>query len=278
LETSCKICGSRVYKIFDAPILQKYITNYLQCNNCGFIQTEEPHWLPEAYVSAITAIDVGLIYRNIYFSDKLPSILDMFSNAQDSYLDYGGGHGMLVRIMRDKGYDFYLQDLYAENVYAKYFEFSDYKGREKFAAITTFEVFEHLVNPIEEISKMFHLSDTIIFSTELQPDINFKNYTDWWYFVPETGQHIAFYTKTSLNIISEKFKCNLYSDGVSLHILTKLNLPENPFLPINNQKTSFLQKLLIRIKKNPTNNEIKRFSYLQKDYELYKRNLFIRIK
>ncbi len=122
LNKNCKICGGKVTEAFSALMLQKYNTVYLQCTNCNFIQTEEPYWLDEAYASAITATDVGLIYRNILFSDIVAPILDLFSDTRDAYLDYGGGYGIFVRIMRDKGFNFYLHDLYAENIYAKHFE------------------------------------------------------------------------------------------------------------------------------------------------------------
>ena len=37
--------------------------------------------------------------------------------------------------------------------------------------VTAFEVFEHLVNPRIDAEDMFSLSDTILFTTELVPEI-----------------------------------------------------------------------------------------------------------
>ena len=201
---TCKICSKETEKLFDKLVLGKYSITYFQCASCDFIQTEEPFWLQEAYSNAITATDVGLISRNILYSELIPPILELFSKEpSDSFLDFGGGYGMFVRIMRDKGYEFFLEDRYAENLFAKYFELKNYNGS-RFKALTSFEVFEHLENPLEEISEMFKLSDNIIFSTELQP-YPFETVLDWWYLAPEHGQHIAFYSMKTLRKISELF-------------------------------------------------------------------------
>ena len=57
---TCKICNNPSEKIFDKIILQKYHSNYYQCKNCSFVQTDEPIWLEEAYSNAITTLDIGL--------------------------------------------------------------------------------------------------------------------------------------------------------------------------------------------------------------------------
>lgn len=273
MNTICNICSSKALKIFDALILGIYKTGYFQCEKCGFIQTDKPYWLKEAYVSAISSLDVGLIYRNLDFSNLVPSILDLFSGKEDAYIDYGGGYGMFVRIMRDKGYDFYLDDIYAENLFAKYFELKDYKGNSKFAALTAFEVFEHLENPTTELEKMFELSDTVIFSTELQPQATFSNAGDWWYFVPEIGQHISFYSVKSLEVLSQKFNCRLYTNGSNLHILTKLHLQRNPFLGKAQPPKSIMERIMNRMFKKPVETIIERPSLLQQDFQLYRSNV-----
>ena len=46
--------------------------------------------------------------------------------------------------MRDKGYDFYWQDIYSKNLYATDFE---YTKNTKYEMLTAYEVFEHLPDP-----------------------------------------------------------------------------------------------------------------------------------
>ena len=70
-----------------------------------------------------------------------------------------------------------------------------------------------------EIEKMLGFSDTILFTTELQPtDKDALN--NWWYFTPETGQHVSLYSLRSLQKLAEKFNMHLLSHG-HLHLLSK---------------------------------------------------------
>ena len=55
---------------------------------------------------------------------------------------------MFVRIMRDKGFNFYRQDIHCQNLFAKHFDISNIKITEKFDLLTAIEVFEHLEDPM----------------------------------------------------------------------------------------------------------------------------------
>jgi 2-polyprenyl-3-methyl-5-hydroxy-6-metoxy-1,4-benzoquinol methylase len=81
-------------------------------------------------------------------------------------LDFGGGHGILTRLMRDYGFDFYHYDKYAENLFACGFEGG---LNERYNVITSFENFEHFVSPMDEIEKLLSITDTIYFTTLLLP-------------------------------------------------------------------------------------------------------------
>jgi len=97
----CKICRSNSNKIFNAIIINKYKIDYFKCDNCGFLQVEEPYWLEEAYKSPINDSDTGLLERNIYLSRKVSVILYFLFKKDGNYLDYGGGYGIFTRLMRD---------------------------------------------------------------------------------------------------------------------------------------------------------------------------------
>ncbi|RZK11390.1 MAG: class I SAM-dependent methyltransferase [Flavobacterium sp.] len=275
--SKCKICGSASNKVFDTKVIGRYKVDYFQCVSCLFIQTEEPFWLKEAYESAMTALDIGLVSRNIEFSQTIPPLLDMFSNGNDAFIDYGGGYGLFVRLMRDIGFNFYLYDTYAQNLYAKHFEISDYTEEKKFTCLTAFEVFEHLEDPHKEIKEMFKLSDTIIFSTMLQPQTKITSPNDWWYFVPEVGQHISLFSFQSLSVLSEQYKYSLYTNGTNLHVLSKVQLSKNPFESKENPSRSLISRGLSRIfgTNVSADGQIsnKRHSLLAKDLELYRQKL-----
>ena len=267
MKRVCKICGNDVKKIFDANILNKYMVEYFKCHDCEFIQTEEPFWLEAAYASPIAFLDVGLLFRNNTLAQIVPSIFDVLDGPNAKYLDYGGGYGVFVRLMRDKGYNFFLSDKYAKNLFAQYFELKDAGVENRFTCLTAFELFEHLVNPIEEIKEMFKFSDTVLFSTELQPVTTINSIDDWWYFVPEGGQHVSLYSLRSLEQLKEHFKCYLYSNKINLHILSKKSLQKDPFETKIIKPISFQEKLFSKFfKPKQTEKSPVRTSLLQKDF------------
>ena len=65
----CKICKSKSHEFFSTKLLYKFDVKYYKCKSCGFVQTENPYWLNEAYTSAITSQDIGLIGRKNCFSN-----------------------------------------------------------------------------------------------------------------------------------------------------------------------------------------------------------------
>ena len=241
---NCKICDTPSAEFTVKKVLNKHEVKYYQCPNCQFIQTGEPFWLNEAYDNAITKLDIGLVYRNEYLTPLVSTLIKLFFQLDAKFLDYGGGYGLFVRMMRDRGFDFFRQDIYCENLFAKHFDISDLPAGSKFDMLTAFEVFEHLPDPIPEIEKMLSFSDTILFTTELQPtDSNSLN--SWWYFTPETGQHVSLYSLRSLHKLAERFNLHLLSHN-NLHLLSKTkynSLLYNMTFHRSFQKaTSFLKK------------------------------------
>ena len=239
----CKICQKATKCIFETDVLNRYKAKYFKCLNCGFIQTEKPYWLEEAYKSAITDLDLGLISRNIFFSEIINKIILNTFSHNSKFLDYAGGCGIFTRLMRDKGLNFYREDKYCTNLFAKTFDVKDLKEKQKFELVTAFEVFEHFENPIKDIKKIFKYSDSIIFSTELQPEIEISNEHDWWYFTPETGQHVSFYTLKSLELLARKYGYNFYSNSSNLHLFSKHKFIDNPLINFDSNKSTELPKL-----------------------------------
>lgn len=268
MNIKCKICNHSITFIFSSYILNKYKVDYFKCLQCGFIQTENPYWLEEAYSDPITKLDIGLIYRNLNYSNKVEKYLKkniFFSNG--IYLDFGGGFGIFVRMMRDKGFNFYRHDIYCKNLFAKHFDISDLPNNTKFDLLTAFEVFEHLENPIDELEKMLLLSDTIIFSTLLLPNDS-VNPENWWYFIPETGQHISLFSLKTLEFISATLNLYFYSNKNDLHIFSKNKLDDNPFY---SKKVTLFEKIKNKlIKKNINVNKL---SLLHSDFDFIRNKL-----
>jgi hypothetical protein len=230
----CKICGQVSHFFGTLSILGKYPVMYFKCGNCGFIQTEEPHWLEEAYSSPISEIDIGSVNRAFTNSYLCELYILTFFDCNARFIDYGGGYGLLVRRMRDLGYDFYWYDKRCPNLFARTFE-ADILEQSRYELLTAFEVFEHFINPLDEIEAILNLSKNILFSTELIPQNN-PVPGDWWYYGPMHGQHISFYTEKALSIIARRNNLYLTSDGKSLHLLTRKKIQNRFFENLNRQK------------------------------------------
>lgn len=266
MKVNCKICGSESKKIFDKIILQKYKSNYYQCSGCNFLQTDEVIWLDQAYNFAITALDIGLISRNNQLKDEVSLIIDCCFPDAKTMIDYAGGYGNFVRLMRDAGYNFFRQDDYCENIFTKHFDVTD-TNIKKFDIVTGFEVLEHFNDPLNDIAKIFAFSENAVFSTELVPQAS-NTIENWWYIAQETGQHIAFYSKKTMQLIAEKFNKNYYCRNGNIHVFTAKPLTDAQInYAINNKKK---QRYFFGLLKKKIHYKIERESLLQRDYDYIK--------
>jgi hypothetical protein len=214
----CKVCGKISNQIFKRKILDKYVIAYFQCSSCEFIQTEEPYWLEEAYRHSLNIEDTGIIKRNILCAKRTSVVLYSFFNHLGRFLDYGGGTGLFVRLMRDYGYNFYWNDPFTTNIFARGYEY-DNSLSPQYEAVTSFECFEHFVDPPAEIKKMLSLAPAIVFSTEIftggtpSPD-------SWKYYYFSHGQHVSLYSLKSLQRIAQEHHLHLLTNKKSFHLLS----------------------------------------------------------
>jgi len=195
--------------------LRKHLVLYFRCAACGFIQTESPYWLAEAYSSAIARQDVGILERNLANRELTSAVLNLLYPQARCAVDFGGGHGILVRMMRDKGFDFRWYDPHATNHYARGFEHPE---GDPCDLLTAFEVLEHVTDPVADLGKMMSLCENLLVSTVLVPHPA-PRVADWWYYMPSTGQHISFYTLDSLHLLARRFGRHLLSRG-AYHLFT----------------------------------------------------------
>lgn len=238
-EQVCRVCGSISPHLMDGALIGHPVA-YFRCEVCGYIQTEEPFWLDEAYRDPINASDTGILVRNLHNRGVVAIVLALLRQAEGRVLDYAGGYGILVRLLRDFGIDAYWADGYCDNKLAAGFES---RPGMSFDLLTAFEVFEHLKDPAGDLDAMIALSPNVLISTELAPP-KITSQDDWWYFGKEHGQHIGFFTRTSLERLAARSGKRLLSDGQSYHLFT-----DAPITPALFRSALRLQRFIMPVLK-----------------------------
>lgn len=222
---NCRVCERAANPIFSGYILQ-YNVQYFYCDYCGFLFTEDPYWLEEAYKESITHLDTGILHRNLLLSKTASIVIFFLFNRNAKFLDYAGGYGIFVRLMRDVGFDFYWHDKFSNNLLARGFGHSIEETRD-FELLTCFEAFEHFINPIEDIKKLLEVADDILFSTRILPK-RLPKPKEWWYYGLDHGQHISFYSIKTLKYIANRFNLKFYSNEIGTHLFSRKRI--NPIL------------------------------------------------
>lgn len=216
--TKCKVCGSITEEVFTATVMGRYSVRYYCCQTCSFMQTEDPYWLEEAYESPINLYDTGIVRRNLVLSRITSAILLFLLHKEARCLDYAGGFGIYTRLMRDLGFDFHWQDPYAENLVARGFEYSADMGPVEL--LTSFESFEHFVEPMSQVRRMLEISENILFSSMVVP-MPIPKPEEWWYYGLEHGQHVSFYSLRTWKYIANTMELGFCTNGRNLHFLTR---------------------------------------------------------
>jgi hypothetical protein len=217
----CRVCGAVAPPAFQATVLGRHPVRYFHCGSCGYLETDEPTWLGEAYAEAINVQDTGLVERNLRFADETALLLFHFFDRGGKFADYAGGTGLFTRLMRDVGFDFRWLDGFATNVHARGFEAAP--GDSGFELVTSFESFEHFPRPVEELRRMLAMSRSVLFSTELLP-VPPPAPGAWPYYGLEHGQHIGFFERRTLERLAADHGLRLYGWG-PLHLFTDKELP-----------------------------------------------------
>lgn len=195
------ISGDPCEALFESRVLGKHKAEYFLDRATGYIFAKQPYWLDEAYSDAIAVTDTGILDRNLRNIRVCSEIFDRISAGGAGFrgVDLGAGYGVFVRGMRDAGFDFSWHDPYAANLMARGFEAAP--GR--YDAAVAFEVLEHTTNPLQflkAIREKFDFSHLLFSATCFDPeDIPGL---DWWYWAFETGQHVSFFSRKTLDFIA----------------------------------------------------------------------------
>ena len=196
-DDACRLCGGALSHCFDGRLLGRHAVRYFECQACGSLQTEPPFWLDEAYAeSNLSPLDTGAAQRNLNNLGAVLALTRWLGLVR--VLDHGGGDGLLVRLLRDRGLDAFVRDRHARPKYAMGF---GQPGATRPDLVTAFEVLEHFVNPREELRALFDPQPrALLVSTDAWDGQG----PDWWYLAPDTGQHAFFYTRRALSDLAAR--------------------------------------------------------------------------
>jgi hypothetical protein len=196
-QNSCRLCGAPAQYRFSLQVLHKHKVAYLECESCHSLQTERPYWISEAYVSNLAILDTGAAQRNL--ANLAATYIVARVLRLNDVLDFGGGDGLLCRLLRDYEINCFVNDKYAAATYARAFADPNFIRP---GILLAFEVFEHFENPQVDLEILFKTNpDVLITSTGIYTGQN----STWWYLTPETGQHLFFYSKNALEMIARRY-------------------------------------------------------------------------
>ncbi|MEO5837174.1 MAG: class I SAM-dependent methyltransferase [Acidimicrobiales bacterium] len=251
MSSSCPACLGHCTLFASATVLEKYPAEYVRCANCGSVHIPDPYWLDEAYTEAIASTDIGLAARAIDLSQIVSLVITTFFRGASRFLDYAGGNGLLVRLMRDRGFAFAWNDPFATNLFARPFEGS---LDATYDLVTAIEVLEHLTDPHDTVGKLCGLAPVFIATTELLPEPA-PHPNDWWYYSLGSGQHVTFYTRRGLDLLAARHGRRV-SNGGNVHVFA--DKPLSPLL-LRLATSGQVSRSLTRLSRRP--------SLLREDYQ-----------
>jgi hypothetical protein len=221
---TCCVCGHECTLAFTANILRKRPTVYFRCARCGLIVTETPTWLEEAYQQVLPGTDTGVVDRASRVARRITALFLML-RLHGRGIDFGGGYGLLTRMLRDSGLDFYWNDPNAHNTFARGFEAIDVP----YEFLSLIEVIEHVPDPIPFLQKLIgrYQVPFLFFTTELHACGEIPPLS-WPYYAFESGQHVCFHTIESLTAIGTRLGYLLSSSG-PYHLLSRRPVSRHAF-------------------------------------------------
>ena len=227
----CRLCQSLVQQMFSKIILGKHQVSYYLCNRCGALQTADPHWLGEAYAGPAELYDTGKATRTVINFLALPALLLALKvRKTDLAVDFGGGTGLLARLMRDTGYNFHTCDKFGGNEFMGGYAWKNISQPCKL--VTLFEVAEHFSVPAEEWQHIFASDpEWVIGSTSLYAGQD----KEWAYLSCDSGQHVFFYAAETLAYLAHTAGRYAYNLGMYF-LITRLPLDETTLKLISDWK------------------------------------------
>ena len=209
----CLICNHETYVLED----KQFNIIYFRCRNCGFIHEDERFVVSSEKEKSIYELHNNSIDDKGYvkmFNDFIDTFIKFTTGKE--MLDFGSGpEAVFAELMKRRQFNVTIYDLF-------YYKDTSYLNK-KYDLITSTEVFEHFINPLDEIKKISSLlKEGGILSIMTNFPKDDEHFLDWWYRRDET--HVAFYTEKSFEIIGKIYGLEvLYTNNKNYMIMKKYN-------------------------------------------------------
>ncbi|MBN2797064.1 MAG: class I SAM-dependent methyltransferase [Clostridia bacterium] len=208
----CKICGSKTYPIHDV----QFDIIYHRCTSCLFVYEDS-----KFHISIEKELEEYNRHENSIEDEGYVNMFKRFQNAFESFvsgtkvLEFGSGPTpVFSQVLRKSSYEvtsfdpFYAPDL-------------DYLNH-SYDLITSTEVFEHIVEPIETLDTLVRLlrpGGILAIMTQFVPED--EVFIKWWYRRDPT--HIGFYHHKTFEYLSQKYQLDILFKNDKDYMILKKN-------------------------------------------------------
>lgn len=227
-EIVCPICREIANVAFSVCIRNERSEPLFRCSECSFRFFAEPDWLERSFSEDLNELDLGSVARCLVVADFVTAVFPPHRNGYTA-LDWGGGDGLLTRLLRERGINCVWQDPFAK---PRFVGDAIYEPNSRVDVTVVSEVFLHLTNPVLALRSLLSQSDVVIVTAMVPPK---ELDAQWWYLMPETGQHVSFYSPAALEALANETNSRLCTDGRFFHVFSRRRL-------------SFTARVLIRFR------------------------------
>lgn len=201
-------------------VLAAHQAQLRSCRECSFLFVDDPTWLEGSFDSRLHRMDVGSVDRSMLVARYVRGLVWLMRERELDVLDIGGGDGFLVRQLRDSGINARYSDPFAEPVVDVGEPVTE---TDCFDLGLMSEVALHFTDPVEAFGRALEQCESVLF-TAVVPPVPVPS--GWWYLMPDTGQHVAFYTPTAISRLAAAVGGHATSDGAFFHMISRRPIPK----------------------------------------------------
>ena len=212
---SCPVCAGDSGVVLQYTVLDHHPARLRQCSGCGFAWVMDPVWLEDSFGAELNNLDIGAVDRCSVVLDFVEVLIRREKISAGTFVDWGGGYGLMTRMARDRGLDFRNFDPFVKQLFAGPAQLETMVPAD---LVVASEVFLHLPDPVAALGDLIASGSRVLLTAVVLNGVPEK---DWWYLMPSTGQHVAFFTPGSLREMARRTGSTLATDGRFFHVFSR---------------------------------------------------------